>query len=138
MPGNPREMIASAGRRSPVRIRIGIPPNGLGLRHPRITAWLDENCGANGWARTHPSRARSFLAGVSGQRSRRPEACSRCATMSRRHGSAPGRIRHPEGRRDHAGERDERTPLDRYGSAWTPAGDLKCAFSDWYWQGRLL
>jgi len=156
MPGNPREMIASAERRSPVRIRIGIPPNGLGLRHPRITAWLDENCGANGWAMT-PSGTRGVLNDalsiyfadaplasafvsrwVSGQRSRRPEACSRCATMSRRHGSAPGRIRHPEGRRDHAGERDERTPLDRYGSAWTPAGDLKCAFSDWYWQGRLL
>ena len=52
MPGNPREMITSAERRFPVRIRIGIPPNGLGLRHPRITAWLDENCGANGWAMT--------------------------------------------------------------------------------------
>jgi hypothetical protein len=60
MPGNPREMITSAERRFPVRIRIGIPPNGLGLRHPRITAWLDENCGANGWAMT-PSGTRGVL-----------------------------------------------------------------------------
>jgi hypothetical protein len=30
MPGNPREMITSAERRFPVRIRIALPPNGLG------------------------------------------------------------------------------------------------------------
>jgi len=29
MPGNPREMITSAERRFPVRIKIGLPPNGL-------------------------------------------------------------------------------------------------------------
>ena len=40
MPGNPREMITSAERRFPVRIRIGVPPEGLGLRYTQITAWL--------------------------------------------------------------------------------------------------
>ena len=46
MPGNPREMITLAERRFPVRIRIGVPPEGLGQRHTQIAAWLDENCGA--------------------------------------------------------------------------------------------
>ena len=49
MPGNPRAMITSAERRFPVRIRIAIPPNGLGQRHTQITSWLDENSGADGW-----------------------------------------------------------------------------------------
>jgi hypothetical protein len=52
MPGNPREMITLAERRFPVRIRIGVPPEGLGQRHTQISAWLDENCGADGWAMT--------------------------------------------------------------------------------------
>jgi hypothetical protein len=41
-----------AERRFPVRIRIGIPPAGLGSRLDQITAWLDANCGADGWAIT--------------------------------------------------------------------------------------
>jgi hypothetical protein len=60
MPGNPREMITVAERRFPVRIRIAIPRNGLGKRHTQITAWLDENCGADGWAMT-PSGTRGVL-----------------------------------------------------------------------------
>jgi hypothetical protein len=60
MPGNPREMITLAERRFPVRIRIGIPPEGLGRQHPEMTAWLDENCGADGWAMT-PSGTRDVL-----------------------------------------------------------------------------
>jgi len=43
MPGNPRDMIVSAERRFPVRIRIGVPPGGFGRRHAEMTAWLDEN-----------------------------------------------------------------------------------------------
>ena len=39
-------MIAEAERRFPVRIRVGVPPDGLGSRLDRIKAWLDENCGA--------------------------------------------------------------------------------------------
>jgi len=49
MPGNPREMITLAERHFPIRIRIAVPPSGLGQRHTQITAWLDENCGANRW-----------------------------------------------------------------------------------------
>jgi hypothetical protein len=60
MPGNPREVITSAERRFPVRIRIGVPPSGLGQRHTQITSWLDENCGADGWAMT-PSGTRGVL-----------------------------------------------------------------------------
>jgi hypothetical protein len=50
--GNPRKMITPAERRLPVRIRIAVPPNGLGHRHTQITVWLDENCGGDGWAIT--------------------------------------------------------------------------------------
>jgi hypothetical protein len=60
MPGNSREMITSAERRFPVRIRVAVPPAGLGQRYAQITAWLDENCGADGWAIT-PSGTRGVL-----------------------------------------------------------------------------
>jgi len=60
MPGNPRELITGAERRFPVRIRIAIPPEGPGRQHARMTAWLDENCGAEGWAMT-PSGTRGVL-----------------------------------------------------------------------------
>jgi hypothetical protein len=60
MPGNPREMITMAKRRFPVRIRVGVPPGGFGQRHSHMTAWLDENCGADGWAMT-PSGMRGML-----------------------------------------------------------------------------
>ena len=52
MPGNARDMIFSAERRFPVRIRIGVPPDGFGQRYAHIAAWLDENCDADGWAMT--------------------------------------------------------------------------------------
>ena len=57
MPGNPHEMITVAERRFPVRVRIAVPPGGLGQRHTQITAWLDKNCGANGRAITPSERA---------------------------------------------------------------------------------
>jgi hypothetical protein len=60
MPGNPREIITLAERRFPVRIRIAVPPNGLGQRHTQITAWLDENCGSDCWMMT-PSGTRGVL-----------------------------------------------------------------------------
>ena len=60
MPANPRDMIVSAERRFPVRIRIGVPPDGFGQRYAEMTAWLDENCGADGWAMT-PSGMRGVL-----------------------------------------------------------------------------
>jgi hypothetical protein len=49
-----------AERRFPVRIRIGIPPAGLGSRSDKFTAWLDANCGADGWTMT-PSGAGGVL-----------------------------------------------------------------------------
>jgi hypothetical protein len=52
MPGNPRDMITNLERRFPVRIRVGVPPGGFGQRHSQMTAWLDENCGADGWTMT--------------------------------------------------------------------------------------
>jgi hypothetical protein len=60
MPGNPRELITVAEQRFPVRIRVSVPPQGLGQRHTQMTAWLDESCGANGWAIT-PSETRGVL-----------------------------------------------------------------------------
>jgi hypothetical protein len=60
MPGNPRDMIVFAERRFPVRIRIGVPAGGFGQRHAEMSAWLDENCGADGWAMT-PSGMRGVL-----------------------------------------------------------------------------
>jgi len=53
-------MIGDAERRFPVRIRIGAHPDGLGFRLDRIKGWLDENCGAEGWAMT-PSGTRGVL-----------------------------------------------------------------------------
>jgi hypothetical protein len=60
MPGNPREMITMAERRFPARIWIGVPPGGFEQRYTEMTAWLDANCGADGWAIT-PSGARGVL-----------------------------------------------------------------------------
>jgi hypothetical protein len=60
MPGNPHETITIAERRFLIRIRIGVPPGGLGQRHTQIIAWLDENCGADGWVIT-PSGSRGVL-----------------------------------------------------------------------------
>jgi hypothetical protein len=37
MPGNPREMITSAERCFPVRLRLAVPANGLGQRYTPIT-----------------------------------------------------------------------------------------------------
>jgi hypothetical protein len=41
-------------------IIFGAAPEGLGQRYARITAWLDENCGLDGWAIT-PSGTRGVL-----------------------------------------------------------------------------
>ena len=46
-----------AERRFPVRVRIGISPEGLGSRLDQIIAWLDTNCGADGWTSTPSSFA---------------------------------------------------------------------------------
>ena len=60
MAASSRLIIGEAERRFPVRIRIGVPPEGLGGRLGELTAWLDDNCGAAGWAMT-PSGLRGVL-----------------------------------------------------------------------------
>jgi hypothetical protein len=52
MAASSKLMIGEAERRFPVRIRIAVPPEGLGARIDAIKAWLDENCGAGCWAMT--------------------------------------------------------------------------------------
>jgi hypothetical protein len=49
-----------AERRFPVRVRIAVPPEGFGSRLDQIIAWLDANCGADGWTST-PSRTRGVV-----------------------------------------------------------------------------
>src|SRR5271167_4425569 len=39
-----------AERRYPVRLRIAVPPEGFGRQLDIMHAWLDETCGAKGWA----------------------------------------------------------------------------------------
>ena len=51
---------ATEFRYEPARIRIGVPPGGFGQRYTEMTAWLDANHGADGWAMT-PSCVRGVL-----------------------------------------------------------------------------
>jgi hypothetical protein len=60
MAASSKLMIGEAERRFPVRVRVGVPPAGLGTRLDRMKTWLDENCGADGWAMT-PSGLRGVL-----------------------------------------------------------------------------
>jgi hypothetical protein len=41
-------------QRFPVRVRIAVPPEGLGRQLEIMHGWLDETCGPEGWA-TAPS-----------------------------------------------------------------------------------
>src|SRR5438477_9005982 len=45
-------IITTAERRFPIRIGLGVPPDGVGQHYSDMTAWLDENCGAGGLAMT--------------------------------------------------------------------------------------
>ena len=60
MAASSKLMIMEAERRFPIRIRIGVPLEGLGGRLDQMRAWLDGNCGADGWALT-PSGMRGVL-----------------------------------------------------------------------------
>jgi hypothetical protein len=60
IPASSKLMMIEAERRFPVRIRIGVPLEGLGGRLDQMRAWLDGNCGADGWALT-PSGMRGVL-----------------------------------------------------------------------------
>jgi hypothetical protein len=52
MAASSKLMIGEAERRFPLRVRIAVPPEGLGSRLDAMKAWLDDNCGAEGWAMT--------------------------------------------------------------------------------------
>ncbi len=45
-------LIGEAERRFPVRLRLALPPEGLGSRRDAMIQWLDATCGADGWAMT--------------------------------------------------------------------------------------
>jgi hypothetical protein len=90
-----RRAVSDTERRFPVRIRVGVPPRGLGDRLGQIQTWLDANCGAVGWAMA--PRSRSTLTtppwlppspllpgGAPVIGSRTPTASSISARMSRR------------------------------------------------------
>ena len=52
MAASSKLMITEAEPRFPCRIKLGVPTGGLGARLTEMHAWLDENCGADGWAMT--------------------------------------------------------------------------------------
>ena len=98
MPVNPRDVITVAERRFPVRIRIGVPPGGFGQRYAQITAWLDENCGADGWAMTPSGDAR-------GSQRRGVDLLPRCHASERLRCPVVCRLQGRDGRRCVSGPR---------------------------------
>jgi hypothetical protein len=52
MAASSKLMITDAERRFPCRIKLAVPTGGLGQRLCEIQVWLDDNCGADGWAMT--------------------------------------------------------------------------------------
>jgi hypothetical protein len=63
MAASSEPMITEAARRFPCRIKIGVPIRGLGTRLTEMYPWLDENCGADGWAMT-PAGQRGVVNGA--------------------------------------------------------------------------
>jgi hypothetical protein len=52
MASSSKLMIVEAERRFLCRIKLGLPIGGFSEPLIEIQAWLDENCGADGWAMT--------------------------------------------------------------------------------------
>jgi hypothetical protein len=148
-------MITSAERRFPVRIRIGVSPRSQPA-HTQITAWLDENRSADGWART-PSGTRGVLndalsiffaeatlahAFVArwriGAKVEMAGGSSGSAAVMRGHGSAQGRIKHLEGVEimPASGTRDY--PRTVMGSARKALQENLMRVLGWYCRGCLL
>jgi hypothetical protein len=50
MAASSRFMLTEAERKFPGRIKIAVPPDGLGRQLDDMMAWLDANCGAGNWA----------------------------------------------------------------------------------------
>jgi hypothetical protein len=160
MAASSKLMAMEAERRFPVRIRIGVPPEELGRRLTEMTGWLDQNCGADGWAMTPTgmwecsptpcrsisstprSRAPSSPGGAPATRSRRRRACSGSGLTNRRHGLGRGcigrRNRHKSLRRDGRVVHGEKSPLNRYGRGIDARRRAGCAFSGWRWRERWL
>jgi hypothetical protein len=55
-----QQTVREAERRFPVRIKIAVPAKGLVSRLDHIFAWLDANCGADGWT-SAPSSTRGVV-----------------------------------------------------------------------------
>jgi hypothetical protein len=55
-----QQAVRDAERRFPLRIRIAVPPDGFDSRLDQIFAWLDTNCGFDGWTST-PSSTRGVV-----------------------------------------------------------------------------
>jgi hypothetical protein len=60
MPGNSRAIVRDAEHDYPARVRLAVPGSGLGRALEGMHAWLDENCGADGWT-TAPAGAHGVL-----------------------------------------------------------------------------
>jgi hypothetical protein len=45
-----RQQQREAEQRYPVRVKIAVPPDGLGPQLVLMQRWLDQTCGADGWA----------------------------------------------------------------------------------------
>jgi hypothetical protein len=115
MAASSKLMIVEAERRFPCRIKLGIPVGGYGGRLTEMQAWLDQNCGADGWAMTPAGRhgvvndavaiyfldATSAAAFVSrwcaGSKSKSARGRSECARIDRRKGLSSDRTRRSEG-----------------------------------------
>jgi hypothetical protein len=52
MAASSKLMIVEAERRFPCRTKLGIPTGGFGTQRTEMHAWLDENCGTDGWVMT--------------------------------------------------------------------------------------
>src|SRR4051812_6151286 len=52
MAASSRAIISRAERRFPLRVRIAVPLGGFGQQLDAMHAWLNQNCGADGWLMT--------------------------------------------------------------------------------------
>ena len=50
MAASSRLMLTEAERKFPARIKMAVPPDGLGRQLDDMMAWLDANCGVGNWA----------------------------------------------------------------------------------------
>ena len=114
MAASSRLMLTEAERKFPARIKIAVPPAGLGRQLDDMMAWLDANCGAGNWAMApagmrgvvndaiaffflNPTLASAFVARwCIGHRAETVEAASACG---RTHRSKEPRRRCTERRR---------------------------------------